>query len=245
MTQANLFEIFSSFQGEGFFAGRRQIFVRFTGCDLHCNYCDTPEAQAESDVCRVEKEPGMGEFEEVPNPLRAEQVSDMIKALATPDLHSVSLTGGEPLHYADFIAELDIPYPIYLETNGNHPEEVVKVADRVKFAAVDIKLPEHNAGEWDKIYKNEVETIDILKYKAFTMAKVVVFDSTTPETIGQIAKDLDEICPPIHLVIQPVTPKGGIQPPDNRALMKLSEAAGEHLQNVQVLPQVHKLMGIK
>ena len=34
-------EIFYSIQGEGFFSGRAAIFVRFSGCNLKCSFCDT------------------------------------------------------------------------------------------------------------------------------------------------------------------------------------------------------------
>ena len=34
-------EIFTSIQGEGLFIGYKQLFIRFCGCNLSCNYCDT------------------------------------------------------------------------------------------------------------------------------------------------------------------------------------------------------------
>ena len=37
-------EIFVSFQGEGLYAGRRQLFLRMGGCHLRCRYCDTPDS---------------------------------------------------------------------------------------------------------------------------------------------------------------------------------------------------------
>ena len=43
--KAPIIEVFSSIQGEGLLIGRRQIFVRFAGCNLNCNYCDTPESR--------------------------------------------------------------------------------------------------------------------------------------------------------------------------------------------------------
>ena len=41
---AQLNELFNSFQGEGLYVGQRQTFVRFAGCNLACQYCDSPQA---------------------------------------------------------------------------------------------------------------------------------------------------------------------------------------------------------
>ena len=41
METAFIKEIFTSVQGEGFFIGEKQIFIRFCGCNLKCDYCDT------------------------------------------------------------------------------------------------------------------------------------------------------------------------------------------------------------
>ncbi|MBI2447469.1 MAG: 7-carboxy-7-deazaguanine synthase QueE, partial [Candidatus Omnitrophica bacterium] len=40
-------EIFSSIQGEGLYLGKRQIFVRFYGCNMRCAYCDTMPSRYE------------------------------------------------------------------------------------------------------------------------------------------------------------------------------------------------------
>ena len=44
--QSYLSEVFSSIQGEGLYVGDRHLFVRFAGCNLNCQYCDTPDSRA-------------------------------------------------------------------------------------------------------------------------------------------------------------------------------------------------------
>lgn len=94
-------EVFSSIQGEGLLVGKRQIFIRFAGCNLNCSYCDTPES----------RDPSCGEE------LSADQLQGMVENLVTPDFHSLSITGGEPLLYPDFIREFleDSPGVLFLK----------------------------------------------------------------------------------------------------------------------------------
>ena len=98
MNKVKIKEIFASIQGEGPYVGYKQLFIRFCNCNLKCNYCDT-EFSSNSD------------FEEYcPNEL-AEKVNEF------KDVHSVSLTGGEPLLSVDFLKEF-LPLvnkKIYLE----------------------------------------------------------------------------------------------------------------------------------
>ena len=114
----NLSEIFFSIQGESSFAGFPCIFIRFAGCNLRCNYCDTKFA--------YETEFSM-------------EISEIMKTI---DKYSpvklVEITGGEPLlqpQIYDLIsALLKKKYRILLETNGSVnlqkvPAEVIKIVD--------------------------------------------------------------------------------------------------------------------
>ena len=131
----HLVEIFSSYQGEGGSVrgscfGRRQIFIRFAGCDLRCAWCDSAKSRdPKYPECKVEITPGTWKFTTYPNPVDETFVLDQILNLSTKDFHSVSLTGGEPTYQEDFFYKIvnrlyDLELPIFLETAGYFPERI-------------------------------------------------------------------------------------------------------------------------
>lgn len=246
---APILEIFSGIQGEGILVGARQVFVRFCGCNRRCAYCDTREALAPSATCAVEQEPGSRRFTAVPNPMSPQQVADAAAALNTsPKLHhSVSLTGGEPLLYPDFILVLsrlllNQGLPIYLETNGTLPDALERVIDGVRYVAMDIKL-ESATGQptpWDA-------HVRFLRIAAMhgVQVKVVVTSTTTDDELDQVAKVVSAGWFKAPVVLQPVTATGGIRPPSPAVILRMQEFLARRLLSVRVIPQVHKLMGQK
>lgn len=238
-------EIFSSFQGEGAYAGRRQIFVRMAICNLNCCYCDTEKSRA--DLCKVEKKAGTGQFVLLKNPLDVKSVIDSIDKLITPDLHSVSFTGGEPLLNTDFIRSIAEETGVrkYLETSGISKKAFEEVIDPFDYAAIDIKLPSHHAvpaQRYEELYENEIGCISMSVERGIdTMAKVVILQDTEESDFRRICEDLPDNT---GLVIQPVTPIRDIQPIPPSKIFKLSEIAGEFLHDIIVMPQVHRLIGV-
>ena len=129
-------EIFTSVQGEGPYVGYRQIFIRFPKCNLECAYCDTPKDWGPSSKCLVQSREGSEDFVKFDNPLSDDQVLELIKL--HDRIHSVSLTGGEPLLYAKFIKELKASkFPLYLESNMTLPEGAKEVKDVVRYVSGD------------------------------------------------------------------------------------------------------------
>ena len=96
-------EIFYSLQGEGFHAGTPAVFVRFSGCNLRCSFCDTQHQAGQ-----------MMSVQEI--------VEEVNKYPLAP---LVVLTGGEPSLFIDetFVAELKqkMGKKIAIETNGTRP----------------------------------------------------------------------------------------------------------------------------
>ncbi len=62
-------EVFSAIQGEAALVGQRQVFLRLTGCNIRCAYCDQPEAlERRPGPCRIEHTPGRRDWENAPEP---------------------------------------------------------------------------------------------------------------------------------------------------------------------------------
>lgn len=96
-------EIFHSLQGEGFHSGTPAVFVRFSGCNLRCHFCDTQHQDGTM--------------------MSLQEIVDEVNKYPIAPL--VVLTGGEPSLFIDeaFVAELKqkTGKTIAIETNGTRP----------------------------------------------------------------------------------------------------------------------------
>jgi 7-carboxy-7-deazaguanine synthase len=244
---APLIEVFSAIQGEGIYAGRRQVFVRFAGCNLACAYCDTPESRQTPPHAQVETAPGSRIFEPVKNPLAPSGLAAIISRLDADRFHdSIALTGGEPLLAVDFIARL-IPLcegrRFYLETNGTLPRELQRVVHLVQTVAMDIKLPSAAGQPHDPALARDFLAV---ARKRDTFVKVVVTDQTTSREVADAAQIVASVGRRIPFVIQPVTPvSSAMRSPSPGQVLDLQGAALALLDDVRVIPQIHKLIGQK
>ncbi len=227
-------EVFSSIQGEGTLIGRRQIFVRFSGCNLDCNYCDTAKSRDN----------------QFGNLISTDELYNQVDKIITPDFHSISFTGGEPLLNADFIKNFleEHEFKSLLETNGSLPKELQKISELIDYVSLDIKLPEHEASKnWDDLIDLEIESIKLLRDKEInTYCKVVVMPGTKVDMIGFIASKIaDEVqnTSNLSMVIQPVSPLD-LWVNGTQKLFEISEEAGKYL-DVLTIPQVHKLLNMR
>ena len=133
-------EIYKSLQGESTYAGLPCVFVRLTGCNLRCSWCDT-----EYSFYGGKK-------------MTPEQVFGEVERLTLAG-GLVEITGGEPmLQERDLVPlmqrMLDSGYKVLLETSGERPLQRVP-AGVVKI--VDVKCPD--SGEGDTF---QVENLDVL-----------------------------------------------------------------------------------
>ncbi|HCU38028.1 MAG TPA: 7-carboxy-7-deazaguanine synthase QueE [Armatimonadetes bacterium] len=245
--RAPLVEVFASCQGEGMQVGAPQVFVRFAGCDLQCGYCDTAYARAAPEQCAVFL-PG-GDEKRLPNPVSLQTAVNAICELADADpmLKSVALTGGEPLLHADYIAELAPEIArrglrIYLETAGHLPAQLEMVISAVDTVSGDIKL--HETMETPVAYELMAEFWRVaVRTDAF--AKVVVTDRVSLDGFRRACAALGASIRMVPVVLQPVTPTGQVRPPAPEMLWLLAREADRWFGGVRVVPQCHRLMGVR
>jgi len=230
MKNAKILEIFQSIQGEGKYAGIKQVFVRFFECNMHCSWCDTPNSIGDT----------VRNFDE----MSLDQLMPKIRALKA-GCSSVSLTGGEPLLQADFIKEL-LPelrkegLKNYLETNGVLPEEMAKIIDQIDIVAMDIKLPSSTKC---KPYWKEHEEFLRLAVDKDVFIKAVITSDTHNEDILRTTELVAKIDPHILFILQPNTYelKNGVM----KRCLEFQDICQQRLTNVRILPQVHKFMKLR
>ena len=147
-------EIFYSIQGESSFAGLPCVFIRFTHCNLRCNYCDTEYAFYDGNELTI---------------------NEIIEKVDQYNCHLVEITGGEPLlqeNIYSLIQDLfNHNYEVLLETGGHL--DISKVDKRVKII-MDIKCP--SSGESDKILWANLENLNSTTELKFVIGDKNDFD---------------------------------------------------------------------
>lgn len=168
-------EIFYSLQGEGSDVGLPTIFIRLTGCNLRCNYCDTKYAFYEGNY--------MG-------------IDEIMEEIKKWKCKRICITGGEPLIqkgvYGLIDALLEKNYEISIETNGSISIfKLIKKGIKIK---MDIKLPSSGMHK-----KMNFGNIKLLRHN--DELKFVIWNREDYEYAKDIIAKYEPKC---HIIMQPV-----------------------------------------
>tara|TARA_B110000263_G_scaffold112011_1_gene97878 strand:- start:143 stop:781 length:639 start_codon:yes stop_codon:yes gene_type:complete len=138
-------EIYKSVQGESTYMGLPCVFIRLTGCNLRCVWCDTAHAFHDGEKLSIH------------------QIIDKVKSY---DIKLVEITGGEPLLQKEVFPLMESllknKFKVMLETSGslainNVPAKVIKI--------IDLKCPgsgEENKNLWENL--NHLTPTDEIKF---------------------------------------------------------------------------------
>ncbi len=215
-------EIFESIQGEGPYIGYNQLFIRFSKCNLHCSYCDT-------------------DFSSNLTEYTAEELAFEVNKYK--NIHSVSLTGGEPLLEFEFLKDF-LPLvnnKIYLETNGTLYAELNQIINLVDIISMDIKLnsASHN-GDLFKLHEKFIQTAIESEKEIF--AKVVFDENITDKEIEKTVNLAEKYN--LQIILQPMM-NGNIISANLRDIINVFDKFAVKNKNVRLIPQVHKFLNVR
>ncbi|MBS7380694.1 MAG: radical SAM protein [Bradymonadales bacterium] len=146
-------EIFYSLQGESSFAGQPCVFVRLSGCNLRCAWCDTTYAYAES------------------TPMSIDEIVEKVESFGC---ELVEITGGEPMMQeagaCKLMAKLlERQKTVLLETNGSRPLDAVpQGVHRI----IDLKPPQSKTAHDEAIWRTYAQS-----WRSTDEVKCVVADA--------------------------------------------------------------------
>jgi organic radical activating enzyme len=250
-----LSEIFCSIQGEGLYVGERQIFVRLAGCSVGCDYCDTERSKTAVSHCKVYGE----EDRAIPNPLSLQQTVDEVSSQAQrcSPIKTVSITGGEPLEQSAFAGKLaemlkNKNLSIHLETNGIEVDGLDNVIGAIDVISMDIKLPYAVGREYWTAHREFLNRISAHAEEMSVFVKIIVEDRTVMSEVKSAIDLIANVNENIPLVIQPET--NTLSSIDRslrqaavfrKLLVDCQGIALERLAFVRVIPQCHKVVGMR
>jgi 7-carboxy-7-deazaguanine synthase len=193
-------EIFYSIQGESLWSGLPCVFVRLSGCNLRCRYCDT----------RYAYQPG--------DPMTLNQIMAEVSAFQCP---RITLTGGEPLYQQETPSLVSLllenDYSVSMETNGSFH---IGPLDPRCIKVMDIKCPSSGMQS-----HHCMENIQLLGPD--DQIKFVIADRADFEFAASLTQRLSSGIEDERMLFSPVY---GVLPPQQLAEMMLASRSHGRLQ---------------
>jgi len=265
-TAAPVLEVFASIQGEGLYVGEPQVFLRLRGCPIRCRWCDTQASWtlSERDVARIDVHDAGG------NPASARrrdaawaspfQAACWIAEVEPGSPRTVSVTGGEPLLWPEFLLALRGMIGtrrLHLETAGGHPETLARVIERCDHTSLDLK-PDldldppveivHEDATSERAPRTREEWRSARRACLTIVAgrdacgKIVVSGERAAGDFVELLDEVEGCAPGLRLFLQPATAIAGVRAPSLETLTTVCEMARDRDLDVRVVPQIHRFL---
>jgi len=178
-------EIYASLQGEGLLAGTPSTFVRTSGCNLRCSWCDTPFTSWQPEG----SERG---------------VDDVLAAVDALEPQHVVVTGGEPMLFAE-VADLcrrlrAAGRHVTIETAGtvwlDAPADLMSISPKLATSAPPADTPGNWRGRHEAARRDDAVLLRLMAASPYQLKFVIDSPADIAETLAWIA-DLGRAGPPI------------------------------------------------
>ena len=224
-------ELFCSLQGEGKLAGVPTVFVRTSGCNLRCWYCDSYHTSWEPTHAWMDLDDVLAE-------VRAHDRAD-----------HVVLTGGEPMMHdaaADLVERLDDDgYHVTVETNGtlfrDAPIDLASVSPKLENSTPTPDRDPKGEGEWAERHEErrvDVDALaDLVDAYDFQLKFVVTEESDMPEVNALVERVREAASAPVRDDDVLLMPEGATRERLNETRERVADLAMEH--GYRYTPRLH------
>ncbi|MDF9745188.1 7-carboxy-7-deazaguanine synthase QueE [Natrinema salsiterrestre] len=223
-------ELFYSLQGEGTLAGVPSVFVRTSGCNLRCWFCDSYHTSWEPTHAWLDLE-------------------DILAEIESHDADHVVLTGGEPLLHEESVGLLealdDRGYHTTVETNGtiyrDAPIDLASVSPKLASSTPTPDRDPTGEGEWEE--RHERDRIDtdslarLVEDYEFQLKFVVTDDGDMPEILDLLADLRDAADGPVRDDDVLLMPEGATRERLAETRTRVAELAMEY--GFRYTPRLH------
>jgi len=235
--KVSLSEIFTSVEGEGIYFGTKTLFVRLAGCHLKCFWCDTPYALSMQDG-------------------REYDISDAIRLIdknLVQNTFKVNFTGGEPLLQHKAVYEMakhlrNKGLRTYLESSCFSVERFKEILPLIDICKIEFKLSDSEVVDhehYGELLENELKCLEeAVKSKKTTYIKVVVSKLSDEKEFEELTKMIFERIGADDIKGFIIQPSYGSSEPTMDHLFKFYDTVYPHYEQVRIVPQLHKVMGI-
>ncbi|MFA4015889.1 MAG: hypothetical protein RUDDFDWM_000988 [Candidatus Fervidibacterota bacterium] len=242
-------EAFVSVQGEGIFVGVPTAFIRLSGCNRRCAYCDTKYAWETPNEVLIRRPFSSDVIKQLKNPVSANELLEAFVSSfeRASFIRHACVTGGEPLLQPHFCRALLKNLKgrgmfTILETQGDLFEPLPSLIQYTDAVSADVKLPSTTDEplNWDELKRTLKLCVGEGK---LIYTKLIVTHDIDMGEVKEAAKLIAGVDVNIPLVIQPVTPSTGVkQPPNIDLVWRVVCVVGELLKDIRVIPQVHRIL---